>query len=45
MPKPPVNAQKLGRVEGSGAGALGILSTAYNFIPMGLNESHAACLR
>lgn len=38
VPKPPVNAQKLGRVEGSGAGALGILSTAYNFIPMGLND-------
>jgi hypothetical protein len=37
VPKPPVNAQKLGRVEGSAAGALGIGGTAYYFIPMGLN--------
>lgn len=37
-PMPPVNAQKLGHVQGSASGALGVLGTAYYFIPVGLNE-------
>jgi hypothetical protein len=37
VPQPPVNAQKIGPVEGSSSGALGVLGTAYYFIPMGLN--------
>ena len=37
VPKPPVNAQKLGVTEGSAAGSLGVLGTAYYFVPMGLN--------
>ena len=36
--KPPVNAQKLGYVEGTGMGALGVTATGYYFIPMGLNS-------
>jgi hypothetical protein len=36
-PAPSDNYQKLGKVEGKACGSLGILSTAYNFIPMGLN--------
>ncbi len=38
VPKPPENYEKLGKAEGSGSGMLGVISTAYNFIPMGLNE-------
>ncbi len=37
-PKAPDNYEKLGQAEGTGSGMLGIISTAYNFIPMGLNE-------
>ena len=37
VPKPTANAQKLGPVEGSSCGALGVFGTAYYFIPMGLN--------
>jgi hypothetical protein len=37
LPRPPVNAESLGIVEGTGAGGLGILGTAYYFIPMGIN--------
>ena len=37
VPKPPANAQKVCSVEGTGNGALGVLGTAYYFIPMGLN--------
>ena len=36
VPKPAEHMQKVGTVEGSGAGALGVLGTAYYFIPMGL---------
>lgn len=36
-PMPSAKAQKLGPVEGSASGALGVLGTAYYFIPMGLN--------
>lgn len=35
---PPVKYQTLGKAEGSGTGSLGLLATAYNFIPMGLNS-------
>lgn len=34
---PSDNYQRLGQVEGKACGALGILGTAYYFIPMGLN--------
>ena len=36
-PKPPASYQSLGPVEGSGCGSLGVLGTAYYFIPIGLN--------
>jgi len=35
---PPAKYQTLGKAEGSGTGSLGLLATAYNFIPMGLNS-------
>lgn len=38
VPMPKANAQKIGPVEGSSMGALGVLGTAYYVIPMGLNE-------
>lgn len=37
----PIQPQKyevVGKAEGSGSGSLGLLATAYNFIPMGLND-------
>lgn len=37
-PKPPAKYETLGPVEGSSSGSLLILSTAYNFIPVGLND-------
>jgi len=37
-PMPPSNYTVLGKATGSACGSLGILSTAYNFIPMGLNS-------
>jgi hypothetical protein len=37
MPTPPEKYEKLGDAEGTGSGMLGVISTAYNFIPMGLN--------
>ena len=40
-PKVPKNYEVLGKAEGSASGSLGILSTAYNFIPMGLNSRTA----
>ena len=36
-PTPPAKYEKLGPVSGSATGSIGILATAYNFIPMGLN--------
>jgi len=36
--KPPAKYETLGNVEGSSSGSLLILSTAYNFIPVGLND-------
>lgn len=35
---PPAKYQTLGKAAGSGTGSLGLLATAYNFIPMGLNS-------
>jgi hypothetical protein len=35
---PPAKYESLGKAEGSGSGSLGLLATAYNFIPMGLNS-------
>ena len=36
-PQPPAQYEKLGPATGKASGSLGILSTAYYFIPMGLN--------
>lgn len=35
---PPAKYQMLGKAEGSASGSLGLLATAYNFVPMGLNS-------
>ena len=35
---PPQNYEKLGQVTGTGTGSLGVLGTAYYFIPMGVNS-------
>ena len=40
-PEVPENYEVLGKAEGTASGSLGILSTAYNFIPMGLNSRTA----
>jgi hypothetical protein len=37
-PELPKKYEVLGKAEGKGSGSLGILATAYNFIPMGLNS-------
>lgn len=37
-PLPPEKYEKLGPVSGTATGSLGILGTAYYFIPMGLNS-------
>lgn len=37
-PMPPQKYEKLGTVSGKSTGSLGILGTAYYFIPMGLNS-------
>ena len=37
-PEPPAHYEKLGPATGKATGSLGILSTAYYFIPMGLNS-------
>lgn len=39
-PTPSDNYQRLGKVEGSACGHLGILATAYYFIPMALNSRY-----
>src|SRR5262245_30993699 len=36
-PNPPGEFQRLGPASGEGCGMLGILATAYNFAPIGLN--------
>lgn len=38
QPKPPVKYESLGTVKGTASGTLGVLSTAYNVIPLGLNS-------
>jgi len=37
-PEQPQKYEVLGKAEGKASGSLGIISTAYNFIPMGLNS-------
>lgn len=37
-PKPPEKFERLGRATGSSSGFLGLLGTAYYFIPIGLND-------
>jgi hypothetical protein len=36
-PTPPQQFTRLGHAEGSACGSLGVLATAYYFVPMGLN--------
>lgn len=36
-PEPPAQYEKLGPATGKASGSLGILATAYYFVPMGLN--------
>jgi hypothetical protein len=36
-PQPPAHYEKLGPAKGTASGSLGVLATAYYFIPMGLN--------
>lgn len=36
-PKPPLKYEKLGYATGKSTGSLGILGTAYYFVPMGIN--------
>ena len=36
-PLPPVKYEILGKAEGQACGSLGLLATAYNFVPMGIN--------
>ena len=38
VPTPPVEYKRLGSAAGSACGSIGILATAYNFVPMGLND-------
>ena len=38
VPMPPERYEKLGPATGEGSGMLGVLATAYYFIPMGLNS-------
>lgn len=35
---PPAKYETLGKAEGSASGSLGLLATAYNFVPMGINS-------
>ena len=37
-PVQPEKYEVLGKAEGTGSGSLGLVSTAYNFVPMGLNS-------
>lgn len=37
-PQPPAHYEKLGPAKGKASGSLGIVGTAYYFIPMGLND-------
>ena len=37
-PRPPKHYETLGHASGDATGSLGIISTAYYFIPMGLND-------
>ena len=37
-PTPPPKYEKLGPAKGQGTGMMGFISTAYNFVPIGLND-------
>lgn len=37
-PAQPEKYEVLGKAEGSGSGSLGLIATAYNFVPIGLNS-------
>ena len=37
-PKPPQQFSRLGRATGSACGSLGVIATAYYFVPMGINS-------
>ena len=37
-PTPPQEFKRLGAATGSACGSLGVLATAYNFVPMGINS-------
>ncbi|MFO1406436.1 MAG: hypothetical protein U1F08_02750 [Steroidobacteraceae bacterium] len=37
-PEPPAHYERLGPATGTATGSLGVLDTAYNVLPMGLNE-------
>lgn len=37
-PVQPAKYEVLGKAEGTGSGSIGLLATAYNFIPLGLNS-------
>ena len=37
-PTPPEHFTRLGKAEGSACGSLGILASAYNVVPMGINS-------
>jgi len=37
-PEAPQKYELLGKAKGEASGSLGVISTAYNFIPMGLND-------
>ncbi len=36
-PTPPAQFERLGKATGESCGMLGLLATAYNFVPMGIN--------
>lgn len=37
-PAQPQNYEIVGKAKGSGSGSLGLIATAYNFVPLGLND-------
>jgi hypothetical protein len=37
---PQENYQRLGKTEGTGCGTMGVISTAYNFLPIFLNDRY-----
>lgn len=39
-PEPPPQFSRLGKATGSACGSLGVIATAYHFVPMGLNSRY-----